>query len=243
MVLAAAKRDVLVTVEPQQFEQRLARRQHAVGLGDAGHLHLDQGQAVAVGRHQLDCALLELEQRTVQLEPRLFGGHGEDHLADHALEVSEGHLERSRGGVRIDRGQCRKVLGRETVDAEPRGAGNDVERVGLAGRQLDRTISEGADDLQELARLNRRGSRLAGALFGRAGRSERDIEIRRRQFQPVLPNPQQEVGQHRNRRPALHDAAHRDEFGQQLSSFNPGLHLRSPQEANIHHPSSRNRRP
>ncbi len=107
-MLGAPEEEATVLLEPLQLLQRLAGDEHRLLLlpGLEGILH--QGQAVAVGSNHLDRALLEFEQRAIELKAGLLGRDGEDDLGDHLLQITEGDLHRF-GFANI--GESREILG------------------------------------------------------------------------------------------------------------------------------------
>ena len=232
VVLAAAVGHGLVAVEAHQLLQRLARNQHALLRGMHGHLlavltaggSLDEGQPVAVGGHHLEpvraaAALLGLEQRAVELEARLLGGDGEDHLGDHAAQHREADLD---GGIPIHLGQGRKVVGLEPADAEAAAPGLDDDARGLVDRELDLRFAERAHDLVKLLRLHRDGA-VAADVAGAPGR-ERDVEVGRGERELAVARVEQQMGEDRDGRPPLHDALQEGELGEQGVALEADFH-------------------
>ena len=110
VVLAAAVGELAVPLEALQLLEGLARDQDRVLVRRAAlQPALDQRQAVAVGRHHLQRAVLELQQGAVELEARLLGRDGEEDLGDHAAELGERDVDPA---AVLDGGQGREVVRR-----------------------------------------------------------------------------------------------------------------------------------
>src|SRR5262249_15455557 len=91
VMLPASVGDGLRAAETEQLLARLAGNEppvlaslprHGVAVL-ASRRRLHERQTMTIGRHHLEAFGLHLEESAVELEPRLLGRDGEDHLADH----------------------------------------------------------------------------------------------------------------------------------------------------------------
>jgi len=166
---------------------------------------------MTVGGDHLQAVLLQLHQRAVELEARLLGRNGEDHLADHALELPKRQSHRGRA---VDFRQGREVIRRQAVDGESRAAGGDLQPVLVGELEHHLVTDDGADDLEELTGLN--GDTALALDLRLAPGGQGDIEIRRGHLEPVLTALEQQMGEHRYGGSTLDDSLHRGELVQEF---------------------------
>jgi hypothetical protein len=168
---------------------------------------LDERQAVAVGRHQLDRFRLDLEERTGELKARILARHREENLPDQTAEAAERDLHFR---LALDRRQRRKIGRRQTVHPEARLARLDQERPLVLDLEPHLVRDDGAHDLGELLGLNGEGPFALD--LGRDGAGQRDIEIGGRELKVLARGAQEDMRKDRNRRAAFDDSLHGTEF-------------------------------
>ena len=175
---------------------------------------------MAVGRHHLERAVLELEQRAVELEARLLGRDGEEDLGDHAPEVGEGNLDLRavldrRAGSGSRPGARPWILKRDVPARMVRTRGSSWTR------WTSSPVSERMISMSFLAWTAMPPSSLD---VGLAPRGQRDVEVGGGEVEPVLAGGEQQVGEHRDGRLALDDALHRDQLAQKLAAVEADFH-------------------
>ena len=191
MVLTAPEEDVAVALHAHQLLQRLARHQDRVFDRPFELVRrLDERQAVAVGRHQLDRLRLDLEERSGELEPRILARDREEDLSDQTAQAPERHLHLR---LALDRRQRRKVGRRQAVHAEAGLACLDEEGPVVLDLEPHLFRDDGAHDLGELLGLDGEG---AFALdLGRDRAGQRDVEIGGRELEVLARGPEEDVRQ------------------------------------------------
>ena len=123
----------------------------------------------------------------------------------------------------VHRRQRRVVLGRQTEEAELRGAGLDEHRVVFLQRHVDVFVGKRADDVEEALRFD---GHAAGRGDARgAGAEDRDVEIGRGDLQPSVGGLEQDVRQNRNRRALLDDSLAKLEFLLKIRFSDGQLHV------------------
>ena len=182
---------------------------------------------MAVGRHGAQhtafCALSVVQVDAVQIIARLFRGDRKARLVDEAAQLGCVHLEFHGGGF-LRHGL--EVGGRQGRQREFRTAGRDRE---AAFRQVERDFGAFGELPHNIKKRLGGGGDGTGLFHGGFGRIRRlDVEVGRREAQPVAFRHHQDVGQDRNRVPALDDCLDVGERTHQGVAVDGQLHKPNP---------------
>ena len=149
-------------------------------------------------------------------------GDGELHLRHHGLQLVERNHERFG---RRHRRQRRIILGRQSEEAEFRGARLDEHRVVFLHHDANIFVRQRADDVEKPLRFD---GHSAGRRDFRCARAEdRYIEVRCRDLQTAVGSFEQHVRKNWNRRSLLHHALAKLQFFLKINFGDSQLHVSS----------------
>ena len=184
---------------------------------------LDEGEAAAVGRHGGELAVAEGEEDAGEDAARLVGGDGVGGLAEHLAEDAAVDAEED-GAVGL--GDGRKVAPGEADDLEVGGSALDGRGVGVVDGHFDGGVGELADDADEAADREGRGTGLLDDGVDLA--ADADVEVGRRERQAAVFCDEEGVGEDLERAACRHDVLHLLEGVQEACAFDGEFHGVSP---------------
>src|SRR3954467_10289826 len=187
-----------------QLEHGLSRHDRLLTREVGVEFDLGKGEAVAVGRHQLDLASLYDHQQTVEVIANVLLRHGVLHEPEHTTQGLLRHRKARHVACRL--GEAREIFRRQRLQAKAALAGPYQQPLVLRLQADLGLLRQRPQDVEQLPRAHRKGTRILGAGDAAAG-ADLDLDIGRQERHGFPGAVDQNVRQDRQRMTPLDDAS------------------------------------